>query len=107
MDFVLWQVNTKKNTSQQSIINNPNVLSLSKTNITYLAYLTYYTTYLLYRMHVYMNFRKHELFDTQNLLFPIVLFSILHKTPNATILNIFYVYVLCLYVYIYVKTIVF
>jgi len=36
-------------------------------------------------MHVDMNFRKHELLDTQNLLFPIV-FSILHKTPNATIL---------------------
>ena len=46
----------------------------------------------LYDMHIYMNFRKHELLDTQNLLFPIV-FSILHKTPNATILfrpTIFY-----------------
>ena len=39
-------------------------------------------------MHVYMNFRKHELFDMQNLLFPIV-FSILHKTPNATYIILF------------------
>jgi len=43
----------------------------------------------IYVMHVYiMNFRKHELFDTQNLLFPIV-FSILHKTLNATYIILF------------------
>ena len=42
-------------------------------------------------MHVYnvfLHFTQiviNELLDTQNLLFPIV-FSILHKTPNATIL---------------------
>jgi len=35
-----------------------------------------------------MNFRKHELLDTQNLLFLIV-FSILRKTPNATYIILF------------------
>ena len=42
----------------------------------------------IYDMHVYMNFRKHELLDTQNLLFLIV-FSMLCKTPNATYLHHF------------------
>jgi len=37
----------------------------------------------VYDTHVYMNFRKRELLDTQNLLFLIV-FSILRKAPNDT-----------------------